>query len=442
MNKAFLNHIKTAFPMLFEKRIAVAISGGLDSVTLAHLLHQAGIKFQLIHVNFNLRAAESDADAHFVAQLAETFQCSLHLKSVNTQEYATDHQVSIQMAARELRYVYFKELVSDDVIDYVLTAHHLDDQLETLLINLGRGTGLRGLTGIPATSGSILRPLLSFSRDEILEYALSRKLTWREDSSNTSNKYVRNDLRNNIIPLLKQSLPHLLQTLPDTLEHLKESVVLLDHQVDAFYKKAVETRNDITRISIQGLEETGHPRAYLYEILKDKGFHTDDALQLLQASSGKLIYGEQHRLVKDREFLYLTDLKSKPKVQISIDQLIPQMEIGGKLLNMELITTSDPLKTLKAEVDKMTLLLDADGVEFPLEVRNWQEGDIMMPLGLQGKKKISDILIDHKISVLKKEKCLVLKDKQDLLWLVGLRTSEKHKITTSTQRILKICFTD
>lgn len=439
--KRFLHHIQTQFPMLFKHRIAVAISGGLDSVTLAHLLHEAGLKPDFIHVNFNLRGADSHEDALFVKQLAQSIGVSCHVKSVDTTTYAAQQQLSIQMAARALRYDYFEDLVRQDVVDYVLTAHHLDDQLETFLINLGRGTGLRGLTGIPEKSAHILRPLLPFSREELLEFTLSRKLNWREDSSNASDKYLRNSLRHNVIPALKKASPHLMQTLSSTFQNLGDAEFLMNAEVARFTDQAVDKTQDDQSIAIDFLRETGRPEAYLYELLKGKGFHIGDAVQLMQAESGKTIYGTHHRLIKDRDRLWLANIQKAPSLEYQVKEFTASFKLGKRTFFMAYVDTTEPLQTLRQLGNEQSLLLDADQVRFPFIIRNWNQGDKMKPLGLNGHKKVSDLLIDHKISVLEKENCLVLKSNQNILWLVGIRTSNHYKITTSTKRILRIWFT-
>lgn len=449
MYERFLAHINLEFPQLSEKRIGIAISGGLDSTCLFHLLHRAGIKAQLIHVNFSLRASESDADALFVDQLASLTNTRLYLKTVNTQEYAKQHKLSIQIAARELRYDFFKSLVVQDQVDYVLTAHHLDDQLETFLINLGRGTGLRGLTGIPAQNDYLLRPLLPFHREEILEYALSRKHTWQEDSSNASNKYVRNDLRHNVIPALKKASPHLMQTFSNTLSHLKDSKTLVDQQMSRFLATTQPSSSrrenpiplDPLIIPIEKLQQTPHARAYLYEILQGKGFDIDDAMNLLKTTTGKIIHGKKHRLIRDRKSLLLTSKKPYNQVHFKIERFQEQLIVGAMKIHMKMMHTVAPLNAVKELHGLHTLLLDADAVSFPFVLRNWQHGDKMKPLGVNGTKKVSDLLIDHKISILNKEKCLVLENKNDILWLLGIRTSSQFKITTSTKTILKLWFT-
>jgi tRNA(Ile)-lysidine synthase len=368
---------------------------------------------------------------------------------VNTQEYAKQHKLSIQIAARELRYDFFKSLVVQDQVDYVLTAHHLDDQLETFLINLGRGTGLRGLTGIPAQNDYLLRPLLPFHREEILEYALSRKHTWQEDSSNASNKYVRNDLRHNVIPALKKASPHLMQTFSNTLSHLKDSKTLVDQQMSRFLATTQPSSSrrenpiplDPLIIPIEKLQQTPHARAYLYEILQGKGFDIDDAMNLLKTTTGKIIHGKKHRLIRDRKSLLLTSKKPYNQVHFKIERFQEQLIVGAMKIHMKMMHTVAPLNAVKELHGLHTLLLDADAVSFPFVLRNWQHGDKMKPLGVNGTKKVSDLLIDHKISILNKEKCLVLENKNDILWLLGIRTSSQFKITTSTKTILKLWFT-
>ncbi len=328
----------------------------------------------------------------------------------------------------------------NDTLDYILTAHHLDDQLETFLINLGRGTGVRGLTGIPAQSAHIMRPLLSYSREEIERYAKENHLRWREDSSNKSDKYLRNDLRINIIPALKTALPHLMKTLSGTFDNLKDTQWLGEMEVSRFRESYITPTSQGDKIPIQELENTFQPKAYLFELLRGKGFDIKDAVGLLNAESGKMIHGNQHRLLRDREYLILAAIEKSAPILENFEIGSESTSLREQVLNMEIFPVSDPLRAIDMFNEDHILLLDADLITSGFTLRNWRNGDKMLPLGMKGQKKISDLLIDHKISLIDKEKVLVLENDGKILWLLGLRSSEHFKITPSTKKILKLWF--
>lgn len=311
MLQAFQKHLDMHLDMLHGSRLLLAISGGLDSVVLTHLCHQSKLKVSLAHCNFNLRAAESDADEEFVLELADDLDMDVYIESFDTEAYAKEQHISIQMAARELRYTWFFELGEQLDFDYILTAHHADDNLETFLINLTRGTGLEGLTGIPEISDKIVRPLLPFSREALEAFAKKEYIEWREDASNASTKYLRNKLRHDVIPILKQMNPQLLQNFQTTISNLQDSQDLIDDALVKIQKKLVAVDGDQITLNIKKLKKLSNPKAYLYQLLKDFNFTAwDDVVNLLNAQSGKYVFSPTHRLLKDREFLLLSELDS------------------------------------------------------------------------------------------------------------------------------------
>jgi tRNA(Ile)-lysidine synthase len=438
MLQDFKNHINKKFPELFRSKIAVAISGGRDSSVLAHLLHLSGIKFDLIHCNFNLRAAESDGDQAFVQQLAAQFNSLLHLESFDTAAHASSNKCSIQMAARDLRYQAFEKIALQQGLNHILTAHHLDDQLETFLINLGRGAGLHGLTGIRERKDIIIRPLLIFSGQQIHDFALSNHLTWREDSSNASTKYLRNKLRHEVIPLLLEALPHLETNFSKTLSYLKQSELLIEVSVARFRESGTTTNNGNLEINIQKLLATPQPQAYLFELLKDYNFNLPDALSLLQAEKGKSITDGKMRLTKEAEVLVLSDNETPQQLHLEINTYEGVYEIGDLKMILKHIHTNNPMSHVATTVLTSILYLDAATITMPLTVRNWQAGDRMQPYGMKGSKLISDVLTDRKVASLKREKALVLLCENKIIWLVGHRASKHHKITPTTTSILEI----
>jgi tRNA(Ile)-lysidine synthase len=438
MLAVFQKHMKSNFPELFSVPIAIAISGGKDSTVLAHLLAQLDIKFDLIHCNFNLRGTESKEDQLFVEHLAKQFDAALFLESFETEQVAQSRGISIQMAARDLRYEAFDSIAAQQNYKSILVAHHLDDQLETFLINLGRGAGLHGLTGIRARNGIIARPLLPFSRDQISEFAVRNEISWREDSSNGATKYLRNKLRHDVIPLLHKALPHLKTNFSDTLSHLKGSELLLDAAVARFRESGTTTNSGHLEIHIEKLKATVNPEAYLYEILKEYHFSLPDAFVLLHAENGKNIRSGNRILTKERDVLILSNIATSKVIYIEIDKLSNSIEIEGLKLAFKKLPSKDPLETVKLLNSTNKLLLDTAKLEWPLILRTWKHGDRMMPYGMRGSKLISDILTDNKIPSLQREKVVVLISGSNIIWLVGIRASKHHKITSETKSIIEI----
>ena len=304
----FQDHINLKFPFLKKgKKLLVAISGGIDSVVLTHLLHRLNFDFQLAHCNFCLRGKESDQDEQFVIDMAKKLQLKIHTKSFDTQSYAQTNNVSVQMAARQMRYTWFKELLQQEMLDYLITAHNLDDNLETFLINFTRGTGLEGLSGIEEINENIVRPLLGFSREQIEQFANENKITWREDSSNIDTKYTRNKIRHQVIPLLKEINPGLLQSFKRTSKHLQQSKHIITDTISDLKPKIITSDNEgVYKIDIGKMNKFSNPRAYLYELLKDYNFtEWNDVHNLLEGQPGKQIKSSTHRLIKDRDFLLL-----------------------------------------------------------------------------------------------------------------------------------------
>ena len=431
--KKFKNHINKELSFLKGSRLLIAISGGLDSVVLSYLCHEIKLDFALVHCNFNLRDEESDGDEAFVLQLGDNFNKEVFIESFDTKNYATDHKLSIQMAARELRYDFFDELREQLDFDYILTAHHADDNLETFLINLSRGTGLEGLTGIPEQNNTIIRPLIPFDRASLEAYALKNKIIWREDSSNDETKYLRNKLRHDVIPKLKEINPLLLQNFARTQAYLRDSKEIVDDRIDAISNDVITTLSeDHIYFNIEKLLELNNPKAYLYELLKDYGFtEWNDAYNLLEAQSGKQIFSATHRLLKDRESLILTEVTSEINFKIDISENESQVKTPlGELC----------FDTVDAVYGKHTntIFVDKDLLKFPLEVRTWKKGDYFYPFGMQGSKKLSKFFKDEKWSLVDKENCLLLCSGDEIVWIINYRADNRFRVTRRTKHILKI----
>jgi len=430
----FKTHIETNFPFLANKKVLLAISGGIDSVVLFHLFKAIpNINIYLAHCNFKLRDKESNLDEEFVRKFTQISSNQIFTKSFETENFAKEHKLSTQIAARKLRYEWFNELVSEHKLDYIATAHHADDNLETFLINFTRGTGLKGLTGIPEINGNIIRPLLPFSRKEIEEFAKENNISWREDASNASDKYVRNKLRHHVLPILKEINPNVFESFSNTINHIKEANSIIEESIADFSKNAIIKEGDILKIDIKVLQETGNPKAYLYQILNEYNFSEwNDVNEILSAQSGKFVVSKTHRLVKDRDFLILTELKIGNKSEVFFIQK-----------NETSITEPISLKLSKSDSntkeDKHTIFVDEDNLQFPLILRKWKNGDVIYPSGMKGKKKVSKYFKDEKFSLVDKENTWLLCNGNDaIIWIINHRKDSRFQVSEKTKNILKL----
>ena len=438
MLQKLANITQQNFPFLKEKKLLIAISGGIDSVVLTHLLSALNFNISLAHCNFNLRNTESDLDTVFVKKVAKELKIKCFTTSFETKKIAQENKESTQVAARNLRYKWFQEILEAHNFDYVLTAHHADDNLETFLINLTRGSGLDGFTGIPEINGNIIRPLLKFSRIEILSYAKENKLSWREDKSNAATKYVRNKIRHKILPVLKEINPSLLDTFSKTLENLKESKQLIDDSIEEISKKVILKEHGVVKFRIHEIQQLSNPKAYLYELLKGHNFtEFKDIYNLLAAQSGKQVFSKTHALLKDREFLILSE------VAILNEQQKTQ-ELAFHI-SEDLCKITDPIQltfekvTAQSIQNKSTIYVSKESLTFPLIVRKWQNGDYFYPEGMQGKKKLSKYFKDEKLSLLEKQNTWLLCNADDtIIWIIGMRKDNRYSLKSNLE-ITKIC---
>ncbi len=435
LNK-FKQHINQKFPFLKDAKLLVAISGGIDSVVLSHLLKQLKFDISLAHCNFKLRNNESDLDEIFVKKLAESFNINYFTTSFDTIKYAKKNKISIQMAARKLRYDWFDKILNKNKFNYILTAHQKDDVLETFFINFTRGTGLEGLTGIPEINKNTIRPLLTFTRNEIEEFAQKSNINWREDQSNTSTKYMRNKIRHNIIPILKELNPSLMDSFDKTLEHLKGSSDIINDNILKIKKEATTFKEGVLKIKIEKIKSLSNPKAYLFELLKEYLFtEWNDIVDLLNAQSGKQILSKTHRLLKDREYLLISEINLPENNET---YYVNETESFFKTKTLHLkIETLNP--NLFESSSKDITNIDKDLLKFPLIVRKWKKGDYFCPVGMQGKKKLSKFFKDEKLSLLEKEKTwLLCTNDNDIIWVIGKRLDNRYKITEKTKHLLKI----
>lgn len=428
----FKKNIETDFSFLKGKKLLIACSGGLDSVVLTHLMKNLNSEIALAHCNFSLRGKESDGDEMFVIGLAKNMQIPVFAETFDTKKYAKEHKISTQMAARDLRYAWFDEILKDFKFDYLLTAHHLDDTLETFFINLSRGTGLTGLVGIPKKNNKIIRPLLNFSREEILKYAEENNLKWREDSSNLKTDYLRNKLRLEVLPQFKETNEALLKNFQKTQRNIQASQNLIEDYTALVYNLVVSEAVDSYKINIPKIKELPHTDALLYELLNGFGFtEWEDVSNLLDAQTGKQLFSKTHRLIKNREELVLTEIDLEKR---NDEFLVSEEEITSPI-NLKI----EPSKYI-GETEKNLIYVASEKLNFPLKLRKWKRGDSFQPFGMKGKKKLSKFFKDEKIPLNEKEKIWLLLSDEKIVWVIGHRMDDRFKVTENTKRILKITF--
>ena len=435
MLQKFKKHINANFPFLKDKKLLIAISGGLDSVVLTTLCNQLNFDVSLAHCNFNLRGKESDLDEESVVKLSQKSSNQIFTIHFNTEKYAKENKLSTQIAARELRYNWFQELITTHKFDFVLTAHHADDNLETFLINLTRGTGLDGFTGIPKVNGNIARPLLAFSREEIAVFAKTDNIVWREDASNASTKYIRNKIRHQVIPSLKEINPNLLDSFAKTSTNLQESKQVIEDRIAEVSEDCITTKSGIIKIDILKIRELSNSKAYLYQLLKEYNFtEWNDIYNLLSAQSGKQVFSKTHRLLKDRDFLLLS--KSNETKEVREESFFIKENELETLNPIHLVFES--VQEISTE-NKQTIYIDKDLLKFPLIVRKRENGDYFYPLGMQGKKKLSKYFKDEKFSLLEKENTWLLCNSDNkIIWVINYRQDKRLSINKNSKNLLKV----
>ena len=429
----FKDHLIHNLQFLKEKKLLLAVSGGIDSMVLVHLFQQLDYHIAIAHCNFNLRGEESDGDEQFIRDHAKANNIKIFVTNFDTKLFAEDSKVSIQIAARQLRYSWFTELLLENGLDHLLTAHHLDDSVETFLINFTRGTGLEGLTGIPQINDTTVRPLLPFTRAEIEAYANENNITWREDSSNASNKYLRNKLRHDVVPVLKELNPSFASSFIQTLQNLQQAQSLVQDAAILVYKQVVTERHNQKHIDILQLKRLPNYKAYLYQWLMPFGFTAwDDIYSLAEAQPGKIVLSQSYRLLKDREVLILEPLPKN-------DGMVYVIAEGQHEVDFPMHLKLEQVNGVTENSTKKELFVNKHLINFPLFVRRWQEGDYFYPLGMKGqKKKVSKYFKDEKLSLTEKENTWLLCSENEIVWVIGMRADDRFKVTDNTTQILKI----
>lgn len=449
---------------LFHKndRLLLAVSGGVDSVVLCELCHQAGFPFAIAHCNFQLRGEESERDKQFVRSLGEKYGVETYVRKFDTQQYAEDKKLSIQVAARELRYNWFNELLAatapfeiihsthtnghdpllaqqSSPLTVLLTAHHADDNIETLLMNFFKGTGIGGLHGIMSKQHKIVRPLLFAYKEELKAFAEAHQLAYVEDSSNESDKYTRNYFRNQLIPAMEEVFPSAKGNLTRNIHRFREIELLYEQAVQQHKKKLVEQKGKEYHIPVLKLLKTTPLETVLYEIIKDFGFTSQqvkEAAGLLDSESGKYVASSTHRIIRNRNWLIIAPVKSDEAAHILIEEKDTAIVFPAGALKLEQIAVSQFSIPDSAAI----ACLDVSLIQFPLLLRKWKTGDYFYPLGMKKKKKLSRFFIDQKLSLPEKEDTWVIEMNKKIVWIVGRRIDDRFKVKDATKQVLMIYY--
>jgi tRNA(Ile)-lysidine synthase len=435
MLNAFRNYVTHKKLFSKEDQILLALSGGIDSVVLCELFSQARLNFGIAHCNFQLRGNESDGDEHFAEELAASYNVSFHSITFDTETYAHTNKLSIQEAARDLRYEWFEQVRKEFGYSLIATAHHGDDSIETFFINLVRGTGISGLHGILPKQKTIIRPLLFTDKKAILAFAKKNKLSFRNDSSNASEKYLRNRIRKYIIPAFQKLNPSVNEILLRDMEHLHEVEQILKLEFERKKKDIVRTKKSTVYISVSKLKKLEHPGPYLYEYLRSFNFQghvISEIIHSLNTIPGKQFFSSSHRLIRDRKDLII---QKKEDPDSSADLFF--VKKNQRVLqtgNLKLKFSWLPSGT-KISRSVKSASLDFDTLSFPLCIRKWKKGDSFQPIGMKGRKKLSDFFIDQKLSIAEKENTWLLTSANEVVWVIGLRIDDRFKITAKTKKI-------
>ena len=433
-----------------KDRLLIAVSGGVDSAVLTELCKRAGYDFMIAHGNFQLRGEESERDEQFVKSLGEKYKVEVFIKKFDTGNYALANKMGIQEAARELRYAWFRELLqtpnpklqtpnpNPQPATLILTAHHLNDNIETQLMNFFKGTGIKGLRGILPRQDKLVRPLLFAKKEELTAFAAFNNLKFVEDSSNITDRYTRNYFRNQLIPVLQNVFPKAEENLANNLQRFRE-IELLYLQAIALHKsKLLEQKGNEIHIPVLKLNKLQPLSTIVYEIIRDFNFTThqvDEVIGLLKSETGKYIPSATHRIIRNRNWLIISPLETSAAENILIEENESSINFPNgqlRIKKLSLTPNSQP------QTSNLTVQLDESLIKFPLLFRKWKKGDYFYPLGMKKKKKLSRFFIDQKLSLTQKERTWVLETDKKIVWVAGLRIDERFKITEQTRSLLQL----
>jgi tRNA(Ile)-lysidine synthase len=424
-------------------KFIVAVSGGVDSIVLLDLLNEMKIPFSIAHCNFQLRGEESLRDENVVKSLAEKYNCNIAIQKFDTETYAQQNKISIQVAARNLRYDWFAALQKNEQLPtYILTAHHLNDNIETVFINFCRGTGIDGLTGIDSfdKERKIIRPLLQFKKQDLIEYAAVKGLQYVEDSTNALNKYTRNSFRNQIIPLIQEQFPNIEDNIKTNIQRLNETALIYHEAIGIIKKSLIKKVGEEFQIPILKLKKTQPLNTVIWEICKEFNFTSHqiaEIIKLLDASNGASINSSTHQILNNRNWLIISKITEKHNTHFLIQENSTKIEFEEGQIIIEKI---DNQNNFKISTEPNTITIDANNISYPLLLRKWKIGDYFYPLGMTKKQKLSRFFINQKLSNSQKEKVWVIESNKKIVWIVGHRIDNRFKIESSTKNILKISY--
>ena len=428
MKKDFLNKLQKN-GVSKKDHILLAVSGGVDSMVLMDLLYKTEHQFSIAHCNFCLRGVDSDHDQAFVESMSEYRKIPIFIKKFDTKKYAKKHKISIQMAARDLRYSWFRELFITHSFNFLAIAHHLNDSVETMLMNLIRGTGIAGLHGIQESLNNLIRPLLSFQKDDIINYAQKHNIEYREDASNIDDKYIRNKIRNQLIPLMQEINPNVIDSVGDTISKLSAVEGIYNNVLSEKKGKLLIKRAHEYVINIKNLLKELFPKQLLYELISDFGFYdVDTVFRSLSSESGREFFNSNFYMIKDRHELIIS--KHIVNEHCIIYEDTKSVEIPFKI-NFKM--SSSPLAIDFS--NNMQIHIDYSQLVFPLLIRPWQKGDHFIPLGMRSFKKLSDYFIDNKFSLIKKKKTRLLISNNQIVCIIGERLDDRFKLVETSKKV-------
>ncbi len=434
LNDRFTTFINEHHLFTKNHRLLVAVSGGVDSVVLCHLCKEAGFNFGIAHCNFQLRGEDSYRDEAFVREWSKQLDVPFHVVQFATQQYAEEKKLSTQVAARNLRYEWFKQVCQERGYDFILTAHHADDNIETVLMNFFRGTGINGLTGMQPAHQEVRRPLLFAKRSELEAYLKRHELLFVQDESNLHDDYTRNYFRNTVLPMIAKTYPEVQQNLLENISRFKEVDILYRQELSRVARKLLVQKGEEWYMPVLLLQKTPAMKTVLLELIKPFGFKAtqlNEVVQLLDSDSGRYILSSSHRVLKDRKHLIISPLKKNHKATVVVEEPGTIDFTGGVLHFMQTQKTAPG-------TGEHVALLDAALIDYPLLLRPWRAGDYFYPLGMKGKKKLAKFFVDQKLSLADKERVWVLEMNRKIIWVVGYRIDDRFKVTDKTQSVLKI----
>jgi tRNA(Ile)-lysidine synthase len=437
LTQQFKNYIKQQNLFHPKDKLLLAVSGGLDSAVLCELCKQAGYDFGIAHCNFQLRGTESDGDEHFVEALSKRYAVTFYRVSFDTDAIAAKEKKSIEETARDLRYSWFEELRNTNEYDYIVTAHHANDNIETVLMNFFRGTGIKGLHGILPKQNKIVRPLLFTNKKALELFAAKYQIAFVKDHTNEQNDFTRNYFRNELIPSIQKVFPSAEENILKNISRLGEAEQLYNQAVDVHKKKLMEQKGNEIHIPVLKLQQVAPLGTIIFEIVKHYNFsahQTEDIIALLKSESGKYVQSSSHRIIKNRKWLIISPNKPGEAQNIIIEAADKEIDFEMGHLQMQQYSTCN--------IDHSPLVaqLNAGEITFPLLLRKWKPGDYFYPLGMQKKKKLSRFFTDQKLSLTQKENVWVIETNKKIIWVIGMRIDDRFKITGTTKNILQLEF--